>query len=200
MAVESLCSRLLSGQDSACDPPKRKYHQQAVVINKADIDPDSITISTPPATGEGPCAYSVEFTLKEGATGYRFIGPKNGTSYFGTYDKAVSDLGHTQYTHNANMLIVGVDEETKCILDSLDKGDYIVAYQFTDGTVEIYGMEEGLSTGDYTYDVQGGGGGTLVVMSSRESSPERYLPLIYKSTVPGSETEDFDAAFANTGS
>lgn len=199
MARVPNCALLLNGQDAVCTPPKRKYFQQAVVINKSDIDPESVVITrTDYDIAEPVCAYNVEFSLKDGKTGYFFQGPEKGSNYFGTFDRSTSDLGFAQYIHNANMLIVGADEASKCVLESLDKGNFVVAYQFTDGTVEVYGMENGLSTGDYTYDVQGGGGGTAIILASNENAPENYLPLIYKSAVPGSETEDFDAAFANT--
>ena len=199
MAVIPLCARLLVGQESACVPLKRKYFQQAVVINKADIETMSVTrtdFDSPTPT----CNYKVKFTLKDGKTGFRFTGPENGNSFFGRFNKTTSDLGFASYTHEVQMLIVGADEASKCILESFDKGSYIVALQFSDGTVEIYGQENGLSTGDYTYSVAENGGGSLVILNSNEQTPESYLPLIYESAVPGSETEDFDALFANTGS
>lgn len=199
MAVLPLCARLLSGQDAACVSLKRKYFQQAVIINKADIE--EYTITKTDFESETPtCAYTVEFTLKEGTTGFRFTGPENGSSYFGRYNKTVSDLGFVQYAHEVQMLVVGADEATKCILESLDKGSFIVALQFTDGTVEIYGFENGLSTGDYTYSIQENGGGTAVILSSNETTPEGSLPLVYVSAVPGEEGADFDAAFANPAS
>lgn len=201
MALESICAKLLAGQDSVCEQLKRRYYQQAVVINKSDIDPETVTITKTDYASETPtCAYNVAFQLKPGKTGYIFRGPQNGSNYFGSFDKALSDLGFTQYTHNASVLIVGATEDAKCILESLDRGSFVVAYQFTDGTVEMYGFENGLSTGDYTYDVQGGGGGTAIVLSSNENTPENYLPLIYKAAVPGQEGEDFDSAFSNIGS
>lgn len=197
MALESICAKLLSGQDAVCEQLKRRYYQQAVVINKSDIDPASVTFTKTDYEAATPtCAYNVQFALKAGKTGYIFRGPQNGDNYFGTFDKALSDLGFTQYTHNASVLIVGATESAKCILESLDRGSFVVAYQFTDGTVEMYGFENGLSTGDYTYDVQGGGGGTAIVLSSNENTPENYLPLIYASSTPGQEGEDFDSAFA----
>jgi hypothetical protein len=199
MAVLPLCARLLNGQDAACTPLKRKYFQQAVVINKVDIE--TLTITKTDFETETPeCKYQVEFTLKEGATGYRFTGPENGSSYFGRFNKATSDLGFPSYTHEVQMLVVGADEVSKCILESLDKGSYLVALQFTDGTVEIYGAENGLSTGDYTYSVAENGGGTAIVLSSNEQTPESYLPLVYVSAVPGQESADFDAAFENPAS
>ena len=201
MALIPNCARLLTGQNSACKPIARKYYQQAVVINKGDIDPSSVIITKTDYDTENPtCAYNVQFSLKTGESGHFFIGPETGTSFFGSFDKSLSDLGHTQYIHNGSMLVVGSDEEAMCALDSLSKGLFVVAYQFTDGTVVIYGLENGLTAQDFTYDPQAGGGGQAIVLSSLESSPEGGLPLIYKSAVPGNEAADFDSAFANTGS
>lgn len=196
MAVASICGTLKNGQDASCIAPARRFYQQAVIINKSHIDPESVVLSVP--TAEAPdCLYNVQFSLKEGKTGLRFTGPESGSSYKGYFDKSLSDLGFVQYIHNAQILVVGSTEEAKCILDSLSKGKYVVAYQFTDGTVEIYGFENGLTTGDFTYDVQEGGGGTAIVLSSLETAPENYVPLVYKSLIPGGETADFDSNFDN---
>ena len=196
MAVASICGTLKNGQDASCIAPARRFYQQVVLINKADIDPESVVLSVP--TAEDPdCAYNVQFSLKDGKTGFRFTGPESGSSYKGYFDKTLSDLGFPQYKHNAQLLIVGSTEEAKCILDSLSKGKYVVVYQFTDGTVEVYGFENGLTTGDFTYDVQEGGGGTAIVLSSLDIAPENYVPLVYQSTPPGSENADFDSNFDN---
>lgn len=196
MAVIPLCARLATGQDSSCIPVKRKYYQQAVLINKSDIQDFTITKTDFETTPE-TCAYNVGFTLKPGTTGYRFTGAENGSIYFGRFNKSRSDLGLTQYAHEVQMLVVGASEQPKCILEGLDKGQYVVAMQFTDGTVEVYGIENGISTGDYTYSIQENGGGTAIVLASNEASPEGSLPLVYVSGTPGSETADFDAAFEN---
>lgn len=193
MAVQSICAKLFNNLDGSCIAPVRKYYQQAVIINKTDIE--SYTVTTADVDTE-TCNYKVTFDLKAGTTGYRISGIEAGSSFFGSFDKSRSDLGYPQYIHNTSILVAGVSEEVKCILDSLDKGSFVVALQLTDGTVEIYGIENGLTTGDYTYDVQGGGGGTPIVLSSLEDAPERYIPLIYESGVPGQENEDFDDAFA----
>lgn len=196
MAIASICGTLKNGQDASCVAPARRFYQQAVIINKSDIDPESVVLSVP--TAEAPdCLYNVQFSLKEGKTGLRFTGPESGSSYKGYFDKSLSDLGFAQYIHNAQILVVGSTEEAKCILDSLSKGKYVVVYQFTDGTVEVYGFENGLTTGDFTYDVQEGGGGTAIVLSSLETAPENYVPLVYKSSVEGGETADFDSNFDN---
>lgn len=196
MATESLCALLVNGLDVGCDAPTRKYYQQAVLINKSDIDPTATVITKPDPETE-TCAYTVEFTLKEGKTGYKFIGPSAGSTFVGSFDKSRNDLGYAQYIHNPQILITGIDEATKCILDALDKGSFIVALQLKDETVEIYGFVNGLTTGDYTYNIQEGGGGTPVILSSLEDAPESSLPFVYKSGTPGEEGADFDDAFSN---
>lgn len=196
MAVIPLCAVLGNGQDAACISPKKRYFQQAVIMNKHDIDPDSVTISkTAFETTPGTCAYSVAFDLKTGKTGYRFTGPLNGNSYLGRFDKSVSDLGFVEYSHQVQMLVVGADEDAKCILEALDKGSFVVALQFTDGTVEIYGIGNGMGTGDYTYSLQENGGASLIVLTSNEDTLEGDLPYVYVSGTPGQETEDFDSLF-----
>lgn len=193
MAVTSPCGLLANGQDASCITPIRRYYQQAVVINRTDILEYEITV---PTAEDPECVYTAAFTLKEGATGYRFAGSENGSVYKGYFDKSTSDLGQPQYIHNVQMLVVGADQEAKCVLDSLGRGSYVVALQLGN-TIEIFGLENGLVAGDYTYDLQEGGGGTPIVLSSLEVSPEGRVPFVYVSATPGSEVEDFDDLFAN---
>ena len=194
MAIESICAKLNAGFDASCDPPSRKYYQQGVIMNKTDIDPATIVITEPAGA---QCDYNVEFTMKAGTTGYKFLGPSAGSNFYGSYDKSRSDLGFPQYKHNAQILIAGVTEAAKCILDGLDKGSFVVALQLQDGTVEIYGLGNGLTTGDYSYNIQEGGGGTPVLLSSLDDAPEKLLPLVYNPGVGGDANADFDANFAN---
>ena len=195
MAVLSLCGKLFNGFDVGCEGGPRKFFQQACIINKDDIDLTSITKGLPDPSA-GTCAYTVAFDLKAGTQGYKFVGPEAGNSFFGSFDKSRSDLGYTQYIHNAQILISGISEETQCILAGLDKGSFVVALQLTDGTVVIYGLDNGLSTGDYTYNIADGGGGTPVLLQSTDTAPENQLPFIYKAGTPGQENADFDACFA----
>ena len=194
MAVINICAKLVNGLDVSCVAPVRKAFQQLVLINKDDIETYSKVLPDP-ETGE--CNYKVTFNLKPGTKGYRISGATGGSSFFGSFDKSRSDLGYAQYIHNLSLLIAGISEASKCVLDSLDKGQFVGAIQWTDGTVEIYGIDNGLTTGDYTYDVQGGGGGTAIVLSSLEDAPESYIPLIYESEIPGNEGADFDDDFEN---
>jgi len=196
MATTSLCASLITGQNAVCSPPNRRYYQQAVLLKKDEILNYAVE-RTDFSQANPTCKYAVKFKLKPGKKGFLFSGSENGSSYFGTFDKSVSDLGFVQYKHNVNILVIGATEEAKCILEALDKGRFVVALQFTDGTIEIYGIENGLSTGDYTYDVQGGGGGSVIVLSSSENTPENYIPLVYKPQSGTDGTADFDALFEN---
>ncbi len=196
MAVLPLCARLGTGQDVSCVPVQRKYYQQAVLINKTDIVPNPAAVTkTDYETAPNSPLYNVKFALKPGTKGYRFSGSENGSVYFGRTNKSTSDLGMPQYSQEVQILIVGAGQPTKAILEAIDKGSYVVAMQFGDGTIEIYGYDNGLSTGDYTYSIQENGGGTTIVLSSNDSSPESSHPFVYISGTPGQETEDFDSAF-----
>ncbi len=192
MANTSICAELNTGLDLSCvrSLPK-KYYQEAVIINFADIDRTASIVGTIAAT----CDYTVQMVLKAAKKGVQIKLPDNGSSIKGFFGKSKSDLGFVQYLHQVQILVAGASPETKCILDKLDRGRYVIAVQLSDGTVEIYGWENGLSTGDYTYDVQEGGGGSLIILQSDEAAQEGMLPLVYKSTPAGSEDEDFNDQF-----
>lgn len=198
MARDSICAKLLADQNFACEPPVRKYVQQFVAINKSDIDPETVVITkTDPDTETPVCAYNVQFELFEGRKGFFFQLPENGTSVFGTFDKSTSDLGFVQYIHNVNAFVAGAGEETKCILEALDKGSYVIALQLVDGTVEIYGLRNGLSTADYTYDLQTNGGGSAIILTTNENTPEGDMPMVYAPASGGDANADFNSAFEN---
>lgn len=195
MAVTSPCGLLANGQDAAClTSIDRRYYQQAVVMNRSDVVIDAINV---PTAEDPDCVYSATFHLKDGATGYLFAGSENGSVYKGYFDKSVSDLSFPQYIHHVDMLVLGVEAASKCILDSLAKGSYVVAMQIGT-TIEIFGLQSGLVVGDYTYDLTEGGGGATIPLSSLEVAPENRLPFVYLSNTPGSEVADFDSLFANT--
>jgi hypothetical protein len=197
MAISSICGQIKRGFDASClNNLTRKYYQQAVLINRSDIDNSTIVIEvvdngdagTPPVSS---CKHRVSFSLKAGATGYRITLPENGSSVFGSFAKTNSDFGFAQYQHIVNLAMIGVDESTKCMLNALDKGSVVVALQIGN-VIEIYGLQNGLQTGDYTYDVQGGAGGSVLTLQSIETAPEQHVPYIYNSTDP---IADFDSNF-----
>ena len=194
MALNSICGTLIAGQDNSCPTTtQRKFFQQAVLIKKNDIDYATVTKSLP--TGV-LCSYNVAFDLKTGKTGYRFSANESGSSIKGWFDKSRNDLGNVQYIHNVQILVMNILEASKCILSGLDLGNFVVALQ-NGQTIEIFGLDNGLSTADYTYDVTEGGGGALIPLQSLEGNPESFLPFVYKSGTLNGEIADFDSNFSN---
>lgn len=193
MANTSICAELANGLDLSCvrSLPK-KYYQEAVIINFNDIDRTASVLGNVAAA----CDYTVQMVLKAGKSGVQVKLPDNGSSIKGFFAKSKTDNGFVQYLHQVQILVAGASAETKCILDKLDRGRYVIAVQLSDGTVEVYGYENGLSTGDYTYDIQEGGGGSLIILQSDENAQEGTLPLVYKSNPVGTEDADFNEQFA----
>ena len=193
MANTAICAELDGVVDLSCIRTLvKKYFQEIVIINFNDIDRTASEINQDGAL----CDYSVSMVLKAGKKGVMLKLPENGNTIRGSYAKSTSDLGFIQYLQTVQILIAGVTKEIKCILDKLDRGRYVVAAQLADGTVEIYGYENGLTTGDYTFDLVEGGGGAKIPLQSKDAEQESMLPLIYKPAVPGSENADFNEQFS----
>lgn len=194
MANSSICAEI-NGEniDLSCSKGLvKKYFQEIVVINFNDIDRVASTLNNTDQT----CDYSVSMVLKDGKKGMAIKLPENGGTIKGFWDKGVSDLGFTQYLHKVQFLLAGISSEIKCLIDKLNRGRFVVVAQLADGTVEIYGWENGLTTEDFTWDIVEGGGGSIITMSSKENEEETMLPLLYKSAVVGGEDADFNDQFS----
>jgi len=192
------CISLKRDLDLSCVRPIRKFAQQAVLVNRQDVDIQSIRTLVHQnkcldRTLNFPCCnHSVLFKLKEDLRGFRFTSPEQGGNIFGSFQKTVKN-SIPQYLHSVQIPILGMSEEIMCLLKELDNGDYFCALQFGDDIV-IYGYEYGLSTADYTYDPQAGFGGGLLTLTSNDEYLEDEPPFIYESQ-NGTEIEDFDNNF-----
>ncbi|CAM3233474.1 hypothetical protein [Empedobacter stercoris] len=187
----SICKKLIAGLSLGCESTiNKRYAQEVVLINKDDIATVTKIISA-----DTKYSHNVTFDLKASAKGFKFILPANGSGVFGSVEKSTSDLGLTQYNHIANMLIFGADETSKGVLESLDKGRMIAVLKIGD-IIEVYGIDNGLSTADYTLDIQGGAGASAIQLSSGEGFEESNLPLVYTAGEGGDPLADFDAGFA----
>lgn len=191
------CIKLYTGQDNACKVVYKKYYQQVVLVNKDDVE--SHVISTASVLGGvfsvGSIPHRIRFSLKEDKTGYLFRGPENGNNYFATFQKETDD-NIPQYIHNVQLPIIGAEESTKALLRTLDLAKYFAAIQYMDGTVEIYGFENGLSTDDYEFDLANGGGGSFINLISLDNGLEDDPPYIYV-PITGTANEDFNNLFAD---
>ena len=194
MPTSNICAELQDGFDLSCIRNLvKKYAQEAVIINYNDIDRAASTTSLVDGV---TCDYTVQLTLKAGKSGVRIKLPGSGNSIKGFTAKSKTDNGFVQYLHQVQILATGVTAAQKCILDKLDHGSYVIVLQATDGTVEIYGFQNGLTTGDYTLDLVEGGGATLIPLQSDETAQEDFLPLVYKPQTGGNAVADFDELFA----
>ena len=194
MANTAICAEIDGEIDLSCirNLPK-KYFQEVVLINYNDIDRTASVLGDFDGV---TCDYTVQMVLKTGKKGVMFKIPETSGSIFGTTAKSTVEVtGLPQYLHLVQILAMGISSEIKCLLDKLGRGKYIVAAQLADGTVEIYGWENGVSAGDYTIDLAAGGGASVVPLQSKDTEQESMLPLIYKPQTGGSANADFNEQF-----
>ena len=193
------CARLFRGQDLSCGTFAKKYYQQVVLVDKSDVR-DFVIASTIPLIDAGISTTSnyqhrIRFSLKPGKAGYLFRGQQNGNSFFATFSKEIDD-NVPQYIHTVQLPIFGANESTKVLLKTLDLAKYFAAIQYMDGTVEIYGFENGLTTDDYDYDLQGNSGGSSITLISPESGMEDEPPFIYV-PIGSTANDDFNNLFVD---
>jgi hypothetical protein len=188
------CIELRQGQDSSCGAYGKKYFQQIVLVNKQDVEEYQILTSTVNISDEFTCRHRLRFRLYEGKSGFRFTAAELGNSAFASFEKTVKE-GFPQYVHNIQVPVMGVDEQVKCLLKQLDNADYFGAAQFSDGTVEIYGFDYGLTSKGYNYDAQNGSGGSILNLSSLNDALEDEPPFVYESGIGGNANDDFNNNF-----
>jgi len=177
------CVKLIKGFDIGCTPLLRKYYQNVVLINRADVEQASITTTSD--------LHRIQFNLLEGKTGYLFNGNENVGLLNAKWNKR-EEKGVPFYTHNVDVVVAGTSENIKTLLKQIDNSNYFAAIQFKNGDVEIYGFENGLTSGSYEYAAQSSLGGVVITMSSKFDEYEP--PYLYNSN---SITDDFDGLFAN---
>lgn len=180
------CSFINKGLNMKCGTPYRRYFQELVLVNKADVK--SYLIQTYQNSTER--MNRVRFQLHEGKKGHRFSLPEKGNNLIPSFTKS-SDGFRSEYSHRIQTYILGISEDVKYTLRTLDDGDYFGAVKYLDGTVEIYGFQYGLTTNNYEYNPQEQSGGSPLDLISE--TLEDFPPLIYHSL--GNSEEDFDNDF-----
>jgi len=192
----SICEQIRNGQDITCITPERKYYQQVVLVNRSDVEDYRIMTSSLDIADNYTCRHRVFFKLFEEKAGFRFTSFENGMNIFGLCEKTVNN-GIAQYSHSVNIVLVGVEEDTKCLLKQIDGGDYFAALQYYDGTIEIFGFEYGLTSSNWSYDPANLSGGAIIKLNSMADSLEDEPPFVYRSQTPNNEIIDFDNNFAD---
>ena len=169
------CEQLRQDLNLDCIGVSKKYYQQIVLVNRADILNKRIVTSSVDIEGIYNCANRVFFNLIDSRRGFRFSMNENSSSIFATFDKTMVE-NIPQYSHSVNIVILGVDEEIKCLLTQLDYSDYFAVAQYYDGTIEVFGFDFGLSTVNYTYDPQNSAGGAVIRLASLSDALEDNPP------------------------
>ena len=171
--MADICNTLRGGQDLSCAIPEYIPFQEAKLINKSDIE--EATISVDCETDE----YNVDFKLKPGKKAFAFIASVNGNHVRGIDSLVRNDKGYAMWNHAMHFLFAGVDEASTCQREALAKGSIVGAIKYNDGTVKIYGLENGMASEEYDYDLVEEEGLFPMVLSSLEGRSERYLPLVF---------------------
>lgn len=176
------CKQLIQGHDISCLADNyRKYYQQIVLVNLDDINEVTYDVND--------LNHGVVFNLNVGATGYLYRGNENSSLYSASFSKSTVK-GQPVYSHSVNLPVIGVSVTTKLVLKQLDLASYFAAIQFRDGTVELYGFENGLTTNDYNYEAQNGMGGIGITLQSTFDEDE--IPYVYQGG-----SENFDNLFGD---
>lgn len=201
----AVCGKIYKGQDLSCGVAQKGYVQEIVLVNHSDIKTKGISVDC----DDQNQTYKAAVVLEDGKKGVLFKGPAAGNILRVITSKARDDNGFPTYTHGVNMLIGGVTQEQKCILSGLDQGLVVAfaklkTYDEPSGgmveAIEVVGLNNGLTTEDYEYDLTESGGAVPINLRSLENSMESQLPYMYESPTPGSEVLDFDALFENVNS
>lgn len=188
------CAVLTSGQDNSCSAPRNKFEQTLILINQSDIA--SYTVENTEA--EGVCKKHLKFKLKTGKKGFPFVFSNNSSAIFGSYSMTPRDISaQPQYQHIINVAVTDLTEEEKCTIEALASGKFIGVIRRGEH-VDVYGIVNGLSAGDYTADPQANAGYIPLTLQSKEDAQEPNVPMAYKSEVAGQELEDFDSLFEVT--
>ena len=183
----------MNGFDASCLDVLKKYYQNIVLISKADVSSFNLYSDNE--------RNRIFFSLGTGKSGFLFRAPELSSSLTASWAKT-EESGIPLYDHSVSVPIVGVEEAVKILLKQLDQSNVFAAIQFKDNTVEIYGFNYGLKTQDYDYQAQGGIGGSIINLKSREleyDPPYIYLPV---AITPGQDVFqqaviDFDNLFAD---
>src|SRR5699024_3413532 len=100
--------------------------------------------------------HRVYFKLKDNKKGFSFENIATSDQVFGVCEKKETD-NFPEYKHKLNFIFTGLNESDKQLLLSFNLSNYFGAICYTDGTVEIYGFENGLKANDYSIDYQNNG-------------------------------------------
>lgn len=171
-----ICEKLIKGFDDRCVKVERRYLQKAVLMNYNDIVFQSVNSTTTKhniifSVGTANLPNPNEVIKNKG---YPFYSLETGDVIKGGFDMN-RNKGIAMYTHNMSIRVSGVSEDVKTLQKQLDKGLFLGALKFSDGTIEIYGAGYGLRINPYSFTPTDGG----VALELESSVSEYEPPFVY---------------------
>lgn len=177
-----VCETLTQDIDNQCASPARKFDQKVVILNYEDL-----YNYKEHTTG---IDHNVEVVLPVAYnSGNHILSNYNGNNIKGGFTMT-RDEGIPRYKHSVSFPIIGVDDKPMSALRQIDTGKYVVFLRFGDGTIKVYGIENGLKSIGYSYEPQSNTGGGIITLESEYHEP--YQPLVYSG-----DPRNFDKDFNN---
>ena len=189
------CEDLINGYGVGCSNDQRLFIQKLVLINKSSVLEYLVRKSSIDIENNYNCAHDIVFRLKENESGKLISQIDNARNVSGTHERS-EDLNVSEWNHSVSFIVQGYNESLICFLNNLNVAHYFAAAMLTDGTVIIYGFDNGLRPNNYSVDLQGNNGVTNIKLETAKGEEEQEQPYIYKSLNSTPES-DFNNLFAD---
>lgn len=183
------CEDLIRGYSVGCTNDQRLFVQKLVLINKSNVLEYFVRKSSVDIEDNFNCNHNIVFRLNEGEKGKLISQIDNARNVFATHERS-EDSNISEWLHSVNFIIQGYNESLICFLNNLNVAHYFAAAMLTDGTVIIYGFDNGLRPNNYSVDLQGNNGVTNIKLETSKGEEEQEQPYIY-----GGNISDFDNLF-----
>lgn len=189
-----LCEDILNGYNSGCENNQRRFVQKIVLLNKSDILEYKILKSRLDINGGLNIDHSIYFRLKDGKKGISVTNIHNGYNVNGTWDFSENDYSQN-YTHSIKFITTGYNDSLAYFLSVINTALYFATLCMSDGTVLVFGFDNGLHSSSYKVDLQGANGVTQITLQTGKNEEEYNAPFIYQSG--NIAQNDFDNLFAD---
>lgn len=200
MACTDVCAVVLNDLLYDCDnKPTGGIVQTAKLINKCDIEAGDWTLNR--AMDGLTCTHTIQYsgldpvTLNaktiQGIPGKRLLNA--------SFSSSNTDYGW-YWTHIVNLFSLGLTREGLCNLKAFGAGAEVVVIieQNFKGTSNqdaflVYGWDNGLKLGDFTYDANENNGNSIIPLTSLEPDLEPFPPMVLFNTDYATTKAFFDS-------
>ena len=169
--------------------PAAGYEAEGVIINRADID-----FSTATVTGN----VLTDIPLKSGKKGYK-LEQKGARPFADSTSEAEVGTYATTFNKNVAFAVLSNDPEHSDFIDSVANGEFVVVLKAKDkgkdnkGAFKVFGWHNGLKVSAISHDPYGDAKGGAVVTLTEEQAP---LYALYLGATYQAGQQAFDALTA----